>query len=80
MKNTTDDLPELEETEPPANNDPPHYELRLILLRILASSHARWTVCGHPPCKRARLCHGRYLTCFDEPFQVDIQRFLDWRD
>ncbi|HVT83084.1 MAG TPA: hypothetical protein VHM90_20775 [Phycisphaerae bacterium] len=76
-RNEIDDRPQATEA---ANTNPPQWELRLILLRILASSHSRWDFCGHAPCRRARMCHGRYLTCFREPFRVDIQRFLDWTD
>jgi hypothetical protein len=80
MNNTAGDALEIATTADGADSEFTQAEFRIVLLRILASSHARWNVCGHAPCRRAHLCHGRYLTCFDQPFKVDIQRFLDWTD
>jgi hypothetical protein len=80
MNDTAGDLPENADTADGADSEFTPAEFRVVLLRMLASSHARWSVCGHAPCRRARLCHGRHLTCFDQPFKVDVQRFLDWTD
>jgi hypothetical protein len=54
-------------------------EYRVIIARMLATSHARFAGCPHANCRRQRLCVGRDFACMDKPFKFDIERFVDWR-